>query len=308
MRIVFMGTPDFARGALEEIIGEGYEVVLVVTQPDRPQGRSGKLVASPVKECAEKHGIPVFQPEKIRLPEAVEKVREYDADLFIVAAFGQILTKEILDMPRLGCVNIHASLLPKYRGAAPIQWAIINGDEYTGVTIMKMAEGVDTGDILTSEKVKICDDDTADSLFDKLCKCGAKLMARTIPLIENGSLTSVPQDESKATHVSKITKEMGEIDFTKKACEIERLVRGLNSWPSAYTFLEGKQLKIWEASVCEKEGRSGEILCIDKDSFTVGTGEGSLKVLQLQLEGKKRMSTHDFLLGAGLSEGLILGR
>ena len=255
MRIVFMGTPEFAVPSLKALCENGYDVVGVFTQPDRPKGRGMKMVASPVKELALANDIPVFQPVKVKEQEAIEELRKYEADIYVVAAFGQILTKEILDMPRFGCVNIHASLLPKYRGAAPIQWAILDGEKETGVTIMQMNEGLDTGDMLTKVVVPIEDNDTGESLFDKLAEAGAKLLVETIPQIEAGTLKPEPQDDSFSTYAKMIKKEMGLIDWKKEAIVLERLVRGMNSWPSAYTHFNGKTLKIWEADVVDgKEG------------------------------------------------------
>ena len=304
MKIVFMGTPDFARSA--------HEVVLVVTQPDKPKGRSGELQISDVKACALEHNLPVFQPVRIKLPENVAELKKYDADIYVVAAFGQILSQEILDIPRFGCVNIHASLLPKYRGAAPIQQSIIDGEKETGVTIMQMAAGMDTGDILLQRAVPIDENETGGGLFDKLSKLGAELIVEALPKIERGELTPVPQDEEKATKCGKLSKDMGLIDFEKDAVSIRNLVRGLNPWPSAYTFLDGKMLKIWDVKVVtdleESEAENGTIVAISKDSFTVKTKDGYLEVLELQLEGKKRMKAKDFLLGYKLTWGCKLGK
>jgi methionyl-tRNA formyltransferase len=300
MRIVFMGTPDFAVGALEAIIKAGHDVALVVTQPDKPKGRSGQMQFSPVKECAVNHNIPVFQPAKIKTEEAVAELRKYEADIFVVAAFGQILSKEILDMPRLGCVNIHASLLPKYRGAAPINWCIIDGEEKTGVTIMQMNEGLDTGDILTVMEVPIDKKETAESLFDKLSKAGAQLIVDTLPRLERGEIAPTHQDDSKSSYARIMHKSLGRIDWTKGATQIERLVRGLNSWPSAYTSFNGKTVKIWSCDVVSDEPsdkEAGTIINVSKDYFDVACGQDVLRVLELQLEGKKRMDTKSFLLG-----------
>ncbi len=311
MKIVYMGTPDFSVGALEALIKAGHEVTAVVTQPDKQKGRDRKVRFSPVKECALRHGLPVLQPVKIRTPEGVGQLRQYEADIFVVAAFGQILSKEILEMPKYGCVNIHASLLPKYRGAAPIQYAILNGEEFTGVTIMQMDEGVDTGDILAQRKVPIEKDETGESLFHKLSAAGAELLMETLPRIEAGSITPVKQDEREASHVRMLTKEMGRIHWEKDAVTIERLIRGMNSWPSAYCSFHGKTLKIWKAEVSETPGnveedsRAGEILFITKDSIHVRTGRGILKLKEIQPEGKKRMSVHDYLLGYPVQAGDI---
>ena len=307
MKIVFMGTPDFAVAPLEALIENGHEVTLCVTQPDRMKGRGKEISMSPVKECALKHNIPVFQPEKIKAKEAVEELQKYEADIFVVAAFGQILSEEILYMPRLGSVNIHASLLPKLRGAAPIQWSILDGDENTGVTIMQMAKGLDTGDILSQSIVPI-EEDTGESLFDKLSLEGAKLLIETLPKLERGEITPIKQNEAKATYAQKITKEMGLINWNEDAAKIERYVRGLNSWPSAYTTCAGKTLKIWKSALRESNGsKPGTIEAVSANDFTVATGNGALCISEVQLEGKKRMSVHDFLLGYSLSEGTVLG-
>lgn len=251
MRVCFMGTPDFAASVLERV-AEEHEIVLVVTQPDRVNGRGGKVTVSDVKAWAIEHDVPVFQPEKIRKPEAIEELKKYDFDIAVVAAFGQILPPAVLDMPKYGCVNVHASLLPRYRGAAPIQWAVINGDKETGVTTMQMGPGLDDGDILLQETVPISPDETGGSLFDKLAVTGGKLILKTLSGIEAGTIKPRKQDETAATHVGMIRKDMGNLDFTRSAAELERLVRGLNPWPSAYTFLDGKMLKIWKAEVCKK--------------------------------------------------------
>ena len=309
MKIVFMGTPDFAVGALEALVEAGHDVVAVVTQPDKPKGRGKEMQQTPVKECALKHNIDVFQPVKIKTPEAVEVLRGYGAELFVVAAFGQILSKEILDMPKFGCVNIHASLLPKYRGAAPIQWAILDGEKETGVTIMHMNEGLDTGDMLTKVVVPIEDTDTGESLFDKLAEAGAKLLIETIPQIEAGELTPQPQDDSLSTYAKMIKKEMGLIDWKKEAVVLERLVRGMNSWPSAYTHFNGKTLKIWETEIEEgnRNMAPGMVAEVTKNSIKVQTGQDLLVLKQIQLEGKKRMDVASFLLGYKVEPGTVLG-
>ena len=309
MKIVFMGTPDFAVGALEALVEAGHEVVAVVTQPDKPKGRGKEMQQTPVKACALKHNIEVFQSVKIKTPEAVEVLKGYGADLFVVAAFGQILSKEILDMPKFGCVNIHASLLPKYRGAAPIQWAILDGEKETGVTIMQMNEGLDTGDMLTKVIVPIEDTDTGESLFDKLAEAGAKLLIETIPQIEAGTLHPEAQDDSLSTYAKMIKKEMGLIDWKKEAVVLERLVRGMNSWPSAYTHFNGKTLKVWEAGVELKEAKAepGTVVEVTKNSIKVQTGQDLLVLKQIQLEGKKRMDVASFLLGYKVEVGTMLG-
>ena len=309
MRVIFMGTPDFAVGTLEEIIKAGHEVVLVVTQPDKPRGRSGALQFPPVKECAVAHGIEVFQPKKIREEENVEYLRKYNADIMVVAAFGQLLPKSILDMPKYGCINVHASLLPKYRGAAPIQWSVINGDPVTGVTIMQMDVGMDTGDMIATREVVIGEEETGGGLFDKLAEVGAKLCVDTMVKIENGTATRTPQNHDEATHVSMISKELGNVDWNKSAVEIERLIRGLNPWPSAYTQLAGKTFKLWKAKVVKEDTDKmpGTIVRVGKDSLDVQTGSGLLSLLEVQLEGKKRMEVDAFLRGYQVEEGTCLG-
>lgn len=309
MKIVYMGTPDFAVAPLEAIIKAGHQVMAVVTQPDKQKGRGKEVQMTPVKTCAVQHGIPVFQPVKIREPEAVNKLKEYEADIFVIAAFGQILSEEILTMPPLGCVNIHASLLPAYRGAAPIQWAVINGEKESGVTIMRMEKGIDTGGMYAKKAVPITHKETGASLHDKLMQAGAELIVEVLPKIASGELVPIEQDDSKATHVGRLDKSMGKIDWGKDADVIERLIRGLNSWPSAYTTCKGKTLKIWEADVVAWQGSSvpGTIETVRKDSVDVACGSGILRVYSLQLEGKKRMAVKDFLLGYTLEPGMVLG-
>lgn len=309
MKIVYMGTPDFAVGALEAIIEAGHEVVGVVTQPDKPKGRSGQMQFPPVKECAVKHGLRVFQPVRVKTPEAVEELRSMGADLFVVAAFGQILSKEILDMPKYGCINIHASLLPKYRGCAPINWCIIDGEEETGVCIQQMDIGIDTGDILSEKVVAIDKKETAETLFDKLAIAGAELVVDTIASIEAGTVEPRKQDDSLSSYAKMMDKSLGEIDWTKDAVVIERLIRGLNSWPSAYTYYQGKSVKLWSADVIDVQPtqKPGTIEAVSKDSFDVATGNGLLRILELQLEGKKRMDTKSFLLGNQWKAGMELG-
>jgi len=316
MKIVFMGTPDFAAGALEALIKAGHEITAVVTQPDKPKGRSKELQFSPVKECALRHGLPVFQPVKIKIPEEVAQLKTYEADIFVVAAFGQILSQEILDMPRYGCLNIHASLLPKYRGASPIQNVIIDGEEKTGITIMQMDAGVDTGDMLYKKEILIGDEDTFETLHDKLMVLGGETIVEALSLLEEGKLMPEKQKEEESSHVTLITKSMGQIDFGKNAHTIDRLIRGMNPWPSAYTYYKGKQLKIWKAhpipadkaEEVAKGAAPGSVVKVSKDSFEVATGDGILQILELQLEGKKRMSTHDFLLGVRVAAGEMLGK
>ena len=277
MKIVFMGTPDFSVPALEEL-EKVHQVAAVVTQQDRPKGRGHKMQYTPVKEKALELNIPVYQPEKVKNPEFVDILREINPDVIVVIAFGQILSKEILDLPKYGCINVHASLLPKYRGAAPIQWAVIDGEKETG-----------------------------GSLFDKLAIEGGKLIVETLSKLENGTATRTPQDDEKSSYAGKITKELGQIDFTKPAVTIERLIRGLNPWPSAYTTLDGKAMKVWDATV--EEGnvteQPGEIVEIAKHYIKVATGENYLKINEIQLAGKKRMPMDAFLNGYTIKENIL---
>ena len=310
MRIVFMGTPDFAAGALEALIKAGHEIAAVVTQPDKAKGRSKEPIPSPVKVCALKHDIPVLQPKRIKTPEAVEELRSYGADIFIVAAYGQILSQEILDMPPLGSLNIHGSLLPKYRGASPIQRAIIDGEEKTGITIMQMDAGIDTGDMLYKKETKIGPEDDFETLHDRLTLLGGEAVVEALTLLEQGKLKPEKQDESQSCYAPLISKEMGVIDISRPAISIDRLIRGMTPWPSAYTGLRGKQLKIWKAVPETQRDVSGhvpgEILSVEKDSVIVAAGEGAIRLLELQIEGKKRMPAHDFLLGVRLEPGEVL--
>ena len=306
MKIVFMGTPDFSVPALEEL-AKVHQVAAVVTQQDRPKGRGHKMQYTPVKEKALELNIPVYQPEKVKNPEFVDILREINPDVIVVIAFGQILSKEILDLPKYGCINVHASLLPKYRGAAPIQWAVIDGEEETGVTTMYMAEGLDTGDVIDTAVIKLDEKETGGSLFDKLAIEGGKLIVETLSKLENGTATRTQQDDEKSSYAGKITKELGQIDFTKPAVTIERLIRGLNPWPSAYTTLDGKDMKVWDATV--EEGnvteQPGEIVEIAKHYIKVATGENYLKINEIQLAGKKRMPMDAFLNGYSIKENIL---
>ena len=305
MRIVFMGTPDFSVPALEEI-AKHHEVVGVVTQKDKPKGRGQEMAFTPVKESALKLNIPIYQPEKVKDAEFVETLRELNPDAIVVIAFGQILSKEILDLPKFGCINVHASLLPKYRGAAPIQWAVIDGEEKSGVCTMKMDEGLDTGDIIDCEEIELDAKETGGSLFDKLSVLGGELILKTLDKLEFGDATFIKQNDDESTYAKKMTKDLGQIDFSKDAVSIERLIRGLNPWPSAFTYLDGKVMKIWDADVVESEGTPGEVISEDKNSFVIATGDKALKVNELQLEGKKRMKASDYLNGRSM-EGKRLG-
>lgn len=317
LRVVYMGTPDIAAMVLRQIIEKGYDVAAVVTQPDRPKGRGKEIQFPPVKELALNYNIPVYQPEKIKNnPEMEETLKSLKPDIIVVVAFGQILPKSILDMAKYGCVNVHASLLPKYRGAAPIQWAIIDGEKVTGVTTMMMDEGIDTGDMLDKIEVEITAFDTAQTLHDKLAEAGGKLIIATMEKLESGTAVRTRQKNEESTYAKMLTKQLGKIDFTKSAEEIERLIRGLNPWPSAYTTLNGKTIKIWKASVVSEKAvadinieklKFGQIAVISKDFFGVKTGKDILCIEELQLEGKKRMDTKAFLTGVRISKEDILG-
>ena len=304
MRIVFMGTPDFAVPTLEALIKGGHEVLAAVTQPDKPKGRGKAVLMTPVKEKALESSIPVYQPENVREEAFIALLKKMNPDVIVVVAFGQILPKALLEIPRYGCVNVHASLLPKYRGAAPIQWAVIDGEAVSGVTTMLMDEGLDTGDMLEVKEVPLEEKETGGSLFDKLSMLGGELIVSTLEKLENGTIKRMPQGESTTGYAKMLKKSMGEIDWTKSAAEIERLVRGLNPWPSAYTFLKGKTLKIWAADVVKGEGTGvfGQVKN-EKDRLLVETVDGFLSITELQLEGKKRMDTAAFLRGFPVRTG-----
>ncbi len=308
-----MGTPDFAVNTLEAVVKAGHEVLLVVTQPDKAKGRGKKMVFTPVKEKALEYNLPVSQPERVRDEVFMDELERLKPDVIVVAAFGQILPERILNIPRYGCINVHASLLPAYRGAAPIQWAVIDGLEETGITIMYMEKGLDTGDIICQRRVKLSPDETGGSLFDRLAVEGADLLVETLEQLENGTAVRRKQDDSKSSYAKMLSKDMGRLDFTQDAVILERLIRGLNPWPSAYTRVNGKTLKIYMAEVLKEEETAGQkadagrVIAVDKKSFTVRCGKGALRILNLQLEGKKRMDTAAFLLGYDIHKGMILG-
>lgn len=317
MRIIFMGTPDFSVGTLEALVEAGHDVCLAVTQPDKPKGRGKEMQPTPVKEAALRHGIPVYQPRKIRDPQCVEELGKYHADVCVVVAFGQILPKTILELTPYGCINVHASLLPKYRGAAPIQWAILEGETVTGVTTMQMDEGLDTGDMILKTEVPITENETGESLHDKLAAAGAELCVKTLKALEDHTAVLEKQGESPTAYAKMLDKKMGDIDWSCPAVQIERLVRGLNSWPSAYTHWQGKTLKIWRAKAENTAGAKngtesgclpGTVTEVGKDSFAVQTGEGVLHVYELQIPGKKRMETGAFLRGYALERGTVFTR
>ena len=313
MKIVYMGTPDFAVSALKSIADAGHKVSLVITQPDKAKGRSNKLVPTPVKQAAADLGIEVFQPEKIKSDDAVEKIKKCKPDAIVVAAYGQILPEKILEIPMYGCINIHASLLPKYRGAAPIEWSIIDGCEKTGVTTMYMEKGLDTGDMIEKAEVTIEADDTGKTLHDKLAIEGAKLIISTLKALEEGKAVRTKQNDEESSYAHMLTKELGKLDFNMPAKKIERLIRGLIPWPCAYTTIENKTAKILSAKVTDendekyKEAKPGEIVEVTKKNFTVKCKEGSLTILNLQPEGKKAMDAASYLNGNKLSVHTFVG-
>lgn len=301
-RVVFMGTPEFAVPTLTAL-ARIEEVTLAVTNPDRPAGRGRTLFAPPVKREAERLGVPVYQPEKARSPEAAARISSERPDLIIVAAYGQILPQAVLDIPRIGCINVHASILPGYRGAAPINWAIARGETVTGITIMKMDAGMDTGPMLHVREMPIGEDDTAETMFPKLAALGAEALVEALGKLRAGALTETPQDGEKATYAPMLKKEHGRIDWSRSAGEIRNLVRGMTPWPSATTGHAGRSLKIVSASVREGKGEPGVILSVDRDGIVVACGEGALALLNVQPEGGKVMSSREYALGRRVRKG-----
>lgn len=309
MKIIFMGTPDFAVPCLDMLVKEGHEVCLVVTQPDKPKGRGKKMLFPPVKEKAIEYGIEVFQPVKVKEEEAVEKLRSYNADIIVVVAFGQILPESILNMPKYGCVNVHGSLLPKYRGAAPIQWSVINGDTKTGVTTMYMEKGLDTGDMLLKAEFDITSDDTYGTVHDKMCVIGADILKETLVKIENGTIVREKQDDALSNYAPMISKETGHIDWNKTSFEIINLIRGLDPVPAAWTVYNGEVLKIWKAVKFECDNstaKCGEIADITKKGFVVKTGDSFVLVTEIQARGGKRMATDAYMRGHAVEKGIVL--
>lgn len=311
-----MGTPDFAVDTLDAIVKDGHEVLLVVTQPDKAKGRGKKLQYTPVKEKALEYNLAVAQPEKVREESFIEELEKLSPDVIVVVAFGQLLPERILHIPKYGCINVHASLLPAYRGAAPIQWAVIDGLKESGVTTMYMEKGLDTGDIIMQSRLTLAEDETGGSLFERLAKEGAGLLLQTLHELEEGTATRTKQDDSQSSYAKMLTKDMGNLDFTRDAVVLERLIRGLNPWPSAFTRIGDKTLKVYEAKVLTNDEANalnpdlpepGAVIAVDKKSFTVRCGSGALKIMNLQLEGKKRMDTSAFLLGYKMEAGRILG-
>lgn len=295
MKIVFMGTPEFAKASLQKLLETDHQIVGVFTQPDKPKGRGYKLVAPPVKELALAHNIPVFQPQKMRDGTALEILQELQPDLIAVVAYGKILPKEILELPRYGCINVHGSLLPKYRGAGPIQWSVINGESVTGVTTMYMGEGLDTGDMILKKETPIGENETYGELHDRLKEIGAQALVETIELIEQGKAPREVQDNSLSSYAPMLDKQIARLDFTKDAQTLHNLIRGLSPWPVAHTTVDGKLLKVHRAVLASGKGQPGEV--IDSKKFIVACKEGALELLEVQLEGGKRMKGEDFLRG-----------
>ena len=305
MRVVFMGTPEFAVPSLKQLIDDGHQVVGVFAQPDKPKGRGYKLAPPPVKEAAMEYNIPVYQPTSMRDGTALEILKELAPDVIIVVAYGKILPKEILELPPKGCINVHGSLLPKYRGAGPIQWSVINGEKVTGVTTMYMGEGLDTGDMLLKEETPIGENETSGELHDRLCLVGAHCLSETMKKLEEGALEPVAQDDSISTYAPMLNKEMAKIDFTKSMSELHDLIRGLSPWPVAYTSLNGTLLKVHRAVKAQGHGEPGTLL--DKKKMVIACGDGALEFLEVQMAGAKRMSAGDFLRGKQLQPGIKLG-
>ncbi|HHW54192.1 MAG: methionyl-tRNA formyltransferase [bacterium] len=310
MRILFMGTPEFALISLEKLIEAGEEVVGVITQPDRPRGRGRRVTASPVKAFAQEKAIPVYQPERLKDGEVLEKLAGFAPDLIVVVAYGKILPREVLELPPLGCINVHASLLPRYRGAAPIHWAIIRGEGVTGVTTMYIDEGMDTGDIILQEEVPILPEDNAGTLHDKLAHAGARLLLDTVARIKAGTAPRIPQPEEGVSYAPPLERTDEILDWNRPARQLWFQVRGLNPWPGAMTYWQGEILKVWEVSPLKGDGDAapGEIIAVDKqEGILVGTGKGLLRLEVVQPAGKRRMTASDFARGYGVKEGLFFG-
>lgn len=307
-RIIFMGTPDFAVPALHKLLNGPDHVVAVITQPDRPKGRGKKLCSPPVKLAAEQAGIPVLQPFKIRTEEFLDTLKGYSPDLIVVAAYGRILPSTILSLPPLGCINIHGSLLPRHRGAAPIQWAIINGDSEAGVTIMQMDADMDTGDILLSAAIPLTDDETAGSLFDKLADLGGTTLAQALDLLRLGQLFPIEQNHNLATSSPPLSKEDGCLNWNKPALELHRLIRGLDPWPAAYSFIDGQRFRLFSPELVHRECEhpAGTLILADQQGLLIATAKDCLRIKEIQPEGKKRMTAEAYLCGHPLTPGLIL--
>lgn len=311
MKIVFMGTPDFAVPSLEMLVNEGYEVVAAVTQPDKPKGRGNKLTAPPVKEFALLHGINVLQPEKIKTPEFIEQIRALNPDLLITAAYGKILSKDLLEVPTKGCINVHGSLLPAYRGAAPINWAVINGEKKTGITTMFTDVGLDTGDMLLKKELEINPDMTVGELHDKMAVLGAEVLKETLIELKKGTLKRIPQQDSESTYAPMMNKELGLIDWNKTAQQVHNLVRGTDPWPGAYTFLNGNRMRVWKTSLTNKKSDShnmGQIIEVSDDGILVKCSDEYILLGEIQFDSSKRMNVRDYIRGHQIDAGEILGK
>ncbi|MDF2986797.1 MAG: methionyl-tRNA formyltransferase [Eubacterium sp.] len=311
MKIVFMGTPDFAVPSLEMLVNEGYEVAAAVTQPDKPKGRGNKLTAPPVKEFALKHGINVLQPEKIKTPEFIEQIRLLKPDLLITAAYGKILSKDLLEVPSRGCINVHGSLLPSYRGAAPINWAVINGEKKTGITTMFTDVGLDTGDMLLKKELEISADMTVGELHNKMAILGAEVLKETLFELKNGTLKRIPQEDAESTYAPMMNKELGLIDWNKTAQEVHNLVRGTDPWPGAYTFLNGNRMRVWKTSLTNDKNNghtNGYIIKVSNEGILVKCSDENILIEEVQFDSSKRMSVRDYIRGHQIDAGEILGK
>ena len=309
MKIIYMGTPDFAAVSLNALLDAGYDVMAVFTQPDKPKGRGHKLAFSPVKEIAVAHDIPVYQPTTLKNEEIQQVIRDMAPDMIVVVAYGKLLPEAVLNVPPLGCINVHGSLLPKYRGAAPIQWSVLNGDKETGITTMYMAKGMDTGDIILQDVTTIGEDETAAELFDRMAVLGAQTLLKTIPMLEAGTAPRIPQDEAEASHVSMLSKDQAQIDFTKTADEVHHFICGMSDWPCAFTAIDGKRLKVYRShrSTLTSKQSAGSVV-ENKKVLTVVCGDGKcVELTEVQYDNGKRMAADAFLRGHSVEIGTVLG-
>lgn len=309
VRILFMGTPEFAVESLNRVVREGRDVIGVITQPDRPRGRGKKVMSPAVKVRAEELGIKVYQPSKIKDKEVIDNIKRMKPDIILVVAYGQILPEEILNLPPLGCINVHASLLPKYRGAAPINWVIIKGEKYTGITTMYMNEGLDTGDMIYQEKIEIVEQDTAGEIHDRLAVLGADVLAKTLKAVEKGEAPRIPQDHSKASYAPQLDRNTGKVDWSMNALDINNLIRGTNPWPGSYTCYDGIRIKVWKASVCDlnSQGVPGTIIEVGRKGMKVQTGKGRLLIEEIQMPSSRRMTVDEYIRGNTFKPKNILG-
>ena len=307
MKIVFMGTPEFAVHTLESLYKKGYDISLVITQKDKPRGRGKKLLPTPVKVKSQELGLEIYQPEKVNCEDSLNRLKELSPDFIVVAAYGQILKKELLDIPKYGCINVHASLLPKYRGAAPINWAVINGEKETGITIMEMNAGIDSGDILLQDKVAINEEDDSETIHDKLAHLGGKLIVEALDSIKENKISKIPQDDSQASYAPMIKKDLGKINWSDTGSNIKNLTRGLKPWPYAYTLYDGMNIKIHKVSLCEKfkDGKDGEVVKVSDDGIFVNCKDSCVIIEELQFPGKNKVRVKDFLRGNAFKLGYV---